>query len=370
MFNDYLREIKVLNTFCKVCLCFFLKYYSNRIIKKKLKIRLHNKMTQYCSPLVEPNGKKGGSNLLSIKKTIIKPVVPTSCLSLSVVKELVRAWNNRNLEDKINLDQPAQSLYRELKSKFETTDEISWFENDIIKSVLDESKIDEVRKKYFKPLAPKSWHSEPEQWLSNFDIEKVLEQYETKYPEFKTYGALPIDFALKSGDSCQISSLCAISLEALMKQNKKYIGIVFNLDKHTESGSHWVALFVNIPAGEINFWDSVAKSAPQEVEDLMSKLHKQLTLIKEKKTQLYSKCGCTYQKPMKQYNKIRHQYANSECGMYSLYFIIEQLDNGKKFNQVCRNVVNDSKMNAMRKEYFIIKSVDNKSKSLFGKLFS
>jgi hypothetical protein len=325
-------------------------------------------MTQYCSPLVV----KGGTtkNNKHIKTLTIKPAIPSSCLSLSVIKELVQAWNNRNLTNKIDPDQPAQALYRELKSKFETGDEIMWFENDIINSLLDKSKVDEVKNKYFKPVAPDNWTDNPDQWLSNIDIEKVLNQYEVKYPAFKSYGALPIDFALKSGDSCQISSLCSISLPSLMKRGIKYIGIVFNLDKHTESGSHWIALFVNILEGEINFWDSVAKSAPQEVEELMTKLDKQLTIIKTEKKELYRKCGCTYQKPVKQYNKIRHQYANSECGMYSLYFIIEQLDNGKTFNQVCRNVVNDAKMNAMRKEYFIIKSVDTRSKSLFGKLFS
>jgi hypothetical protein len=323
-------------------------------------------MTQYCSPLVV----KSSKHSKTLKLRTIKPVVKSSCLSLSVIKELIRAWNNKNIEDKINLNQSPQSLYRELKSKFESKDEIMWFENDIISSLLDESKIDEVRNKYFKPIAPSNWSSNPDQWLSNHDIENVLKQYEIKYPSFKSYGALPIDFALKSGNTCIINDICAISLTSLMKRGIRYIGVVFNLDKHTESGSHWIALFVNIPKGEINFWDSVAKPVPKEVEDLMTKLYKQLINIKEQKQILYTKCGCKFIKPIKQYNKIRHQYANSECGMYSLYFIIEQLDNGKTFNQVCRNVVNDSKMNAMRKEYFIIKSVDTQQKSLFSNLFS
>jgi hypothetical protein len=322
----------------------------------------------HCSPLVV----KGGTtkSRKDVKVHTIKPAITSSCLTLNIIKDLVQAWNNRNLSNKINLDQPAQALYRELKNKFESSDEVMWFENDIINSLLDKKKVDEVKNKYFKPVAPTEWIDNPEQWLSNHDIEKVLNQYETKYPSFKSYGALPIDFALKSGSSCLINEICTISISALMKRGIRYIGVVFNLDKHTESGSHWIALFVNIPAGEINFWDSVAKSAPKEVEELMTKLYKQLIDIKEKKQTLYSKCGCKFEKPVKQYNKIRHQYSNSECGMYSLYFIIEQLDNGKTFNQVCRNVVNDSKMNAMRKEYFIIKSIDIKQQGLFSKLFS
>ena len=82
---------------------------------------------------------------------------------------------------------------------------------------------------------------------------------------------------------------------------------------------------------------------------------------------MYRKCNCKFKKVKKQYNTIRHQFENSECGMYSLHFIIEQLDEGKDFKKVCRNIINDSKMNAMRKEYFIIKDVDkSSSKSLLG----
>jgi hypothetical protein len=328
-------------------------------------------MNTHCSPLVDNqkgNGVgSGGSIKVKSKMKTIKPVNKNSCLSLEIIKQLVAAWNNKNIEDKIDINQPAQSMYRELKSKFEGDDEIMWFEHDIISSLLDKKKIDEVRNKYFKPIAPESWSSNHEQWLSNLDIEKVLNQYEEKYPEFKSYGALPIDFALKSGDRCIINELCAISLEALMKREIKYIGIVFNLDKHTESGSHWIALFVNIPSGEINFWDSVAKPAPDEVEELMGKLHKQLTQIHKDNRDLYRKCNCKFNEVKKQYNTVRHQFENSECGMYSLHFIIEQLDEGKDFKKVCRNIINDSKMNAMRKEYFIIKDVDkSSSKSLFG----
>lgn len=320
-----------------------------------------------CSPLVEldnKNNKKNNNNTLRKLKTI-KPINSSSCLSLSVIKQLVQAWNNKNPDDKINTNQPAQGLYRELKSKFDGKDEIMWFEHDIIDSLLDKSKIDELKQLYFKPLAPETWSSNPKQWLSNNDIEKVLNQYEIKYPEFKSYGALPIDFDLKSGNSCVINNICSISLESLMNQNKKYIGVIFNLDKHNESGSHWIALFVNIPKGELNFWDSVAKPAPPEVEKLMNKLEKQLKIIKEKQT-LYKKCNCCYKDIVKQYNKIQHQFENTECGMYSLHFIIEQLDEGKDFNQVCRNIINDSKMNAMRKEYFTLKKDNTENKSIFN----
>ena len=53
-----------------------------------------------------------------------------------------------------------------------------------------------------------------------------------------------------------------------------------------------------------------------------------------------------------QINKVQHQYSNTECGVYSIYFITQQLDKKRSFNEICNRIVNDAKMNAMRKVYF------------------
>ena len=34
---------------------------------------------------------------------------------------------------------------------------------------------------------------------------------------------------------------------------KKKIGIVFNLDKHNQPGSHWVALYTDLKANQVYF---------------------------------------------------------------------------------------------------------------------
>lgn len=334
-----------------------------------------------CSPLVLTKKNinsisKKGESLKRIN--IEKSIMTSSCLTLDVLKKLVQAWNtyskkqgNTTKSDIIDINQPAESMYAELKRKFDGDNEIFWFEQEAIQSVMDRSKIDEIKMKLYRPIAPDSWNENPEEWLSNFNIEAVLNQYVKKYPEFISYGATPIDFDKRAsgiGSSCLVNSICSISLQSLFSKGKKYIGVVFNLDKSGEPGSHWISLFVNIPHGEINFWDSVANNPPIEVERLMSKLENQLIIMKQSK--LNDKLQ--YEKPIKQINKRRHQFKNNECGMYSLYFIIEQLDNNKSFKEVCNKIVLDAKMNAMRKEYFII--LDSKPKqnttSFLGGLFS
>jgi len=52
-----------------------------------------------------------------------------------------------------------------------------------------------------------------------------------------------------------------------------------------------------------------------------------------------------------QYNKKRHQFKNSECGVYSMNFIIRLL-NGETFKQVQDDIMKDDEMNSCRQVYF------------------
>ena len=166
-----------------------------------------------------------------------------------------------------------------------------------------------------------------------------MEQYEMAYKDFKFFGPVPIDFDLKNKfQQCIISELCAIDLEKLYNNNITKIGVIFNLDKHYESGSHWIAMYADIKKNIIGYWDSYGFNPPKEVIALMEELKRQ---AKEK---LNIDCNIKI-------NKIRHQYKNSECGVYCMNFIIKQLE-GEEFNDVCNKIIKDDKMFAKRKKYF------------------
>ena len=51
------------------------------------------------------------------------------------------------------------------------------------------------------------------------------------------------------------------------------------------------------------------------------------------------------------YNNIQHQFKNSECGVYSINFVI-RLVKGETFDEIINNVTKDDKMNECRKTYF------------------
>ena len=89
--------------------------------------------------------------------------------------------------------------------------------------------------------------------------------------------------------------------------------------------------------GFIGYWDSYGMKPSPEVVVLMDRLKKQGEDLGQ---HIEIKI-----------NKTRHQYKNSECGVYCIYFITSLLD-GKNFEEVVENIISDDDMNAKRKEFY------------------
>jgi hypothetical protein len=193
----------------------------------------------------------------------------------------------------------------------------------------------------FRPLYPTKWEKNPTEWLATDNLENVISQYEQKHSEFFFSGAIPIDFDLKSTNGgCIVDKLCKIDLVKLYKKGKTKLGIIFNLDPHDKPGSHWTALFLDKERNGIYYFDSYGMKPEKEINILMTKLKKQHDSI--------------IKKPIKtDYNKIRHQYKDSECGTYCLYFIITMLTTNLKFKTFCNKTISDDEMLEKRKLYFI-----------------
>jgi hypothetical protein len=165
-----------------------------------------------------------------------------------------------------------------------------------------------------QPTAPTSWETNPEEWLSSIDIDKVEKEYTKVFPIYHHMGCIPIDFDKKSSTgTCLVDSLCSIKLTDLYSKGYRQIGIVFNTDVSTGPGQHWIALFCDIrPELEyprITYFDSYAHKPEKEIQRLMKRWKEQWD-----STKIHSK------KMVLSYNKTRHQYEDSECGMYCLYF--------------------------------------------------
>jgi Ulp1 family protease len=102
-------------------------------------------------------------------------------------------------------------------------------------------------------------------------------------------------------------------LDNLQNRGKRKLGVVFNLDKHYQNGSHWVSMFVDLDKHTIFYYDSAVNPVPREV----SRLKKEIIAQGKK---LSPPINFDYIQ-----NDHSHQTTNTECGMYCLFFIITWL---------------------------------------------
>jgi hypothetical protein len=141
----------------------------------------------------------------------------------------------------------------------------------------------------------------------------VLEQYELTYKNFDFIGPTPIDFDKIVDGDCVWEELCKFSIKSHIENGKNKIGVIFNLDEHDESGSHWVSLFIDVDAHLIFYFDSAGSEIPAEIKKLVERIQKEC--VDEKLGEFIFEQNAPYV----------HQNGNSECGVYSLFFIITML---------------------------------------------
>ena len=203
---------------------------------------------------------------------------------------------------------------------------------------LPEGEKTQLAKKYLRPPAPKEWSADPDMWLDTNNIADVMNQYEearTKngVKEFEFMGPYPIDFAAPDPykkaaggqKKCLMNEMCEIRVQKALENGTKSIGIVYNLDPHYKSGSHWVANYIDLAGHMCYYFDSYGMKPPQQVETFMKWL-----VLQDPQMKLQS-------------NGRRLQYSNTECGMYCIYMIIRLLE-GDPFVEITRRKPKDAHM--------------------------
>ena len=207
---------------------------------------------------------------------------------------------------------------------------------------LSDEKKKALRKQYLRPRRPKEWQKKPDMWLDNYNIQNVMKQYEETYSWLHFLGVFPIDFSApdpyrKNGEvQCLNQELCNLDLQKEYKRGIRGIAMVFNLDPHYKGGSHWVALYINLTSIErpvVGYFDSYGYKAPTMISRFMRSLQLQ---VKE--------CVLGY-------NARRFQYGGSECGMFSIYFLICMI-HGISFDEFCKDALHDRSMLELRSALF------------------
>jgi hypothetical protein len=256
-----------------------------------------------------------------------------TCYSNSALIKMRELWNARHSRNNITTNNPKE-IWTQLRTNMSSScdRESCWLRSKFMEGGLD----NELLNYTFAPTSPRIWKTH--EWLSSLDIESVMKQYEKYYKCFEFLGPSPIDFDVhKLYGECVWDELCKLNLSDIIKRNKNKIGIILNTDPHYKNGEHWISMFVNIKDKIIIYFDSNGNKPPKEVEKLIKKIVNQGKQL-----------GFDFNVFI---NKMRHQKGNSECGMYSLYFIIQMLKGTNK-DYFLKRRIPDEDVYKLRDEYF------------------
>lgn len=264
-----------------------------------------------------------------------------SCISLNSLIKMAEAYNSDKVNEttKIKLDKTVEVVNpkkykRYLIQQFNkrlnkvTDSQKGWLEQDFMKYLKNDNVRDDLYENTFRPDGPQGKF----EWLNTVNITQAMKQYEYKHKDFKFLGAVPMDF-----NELPYLGFDKLDFSQLQKDGKTKLGIIFNLDEHYKSGSHWVSMYVDLNKGEVFYFDSYGTPPEERVRRLMRRI---VRFFKDKNI-----------KERVDFNKNRHQYGGSECGVYSMNFILQQLE-GEKFDNICKKIVKDSEINKLREVYF------------------
>jgi hypothetical protein len=261
-----------------------------------------------------------------------KTPIKNSCLTPDILVKIKNEYNKDHPIERIESKDPIEIwniLNVRLKREKNCKKEKCWLNE------IDDRKLrKEIEEYIFAPEQPAEWNTNPDEWLSNYDIFNVIRQYQDTYKDFKFMGPTTIDFDTRLPEKknhCVEDALCEFDLKKSIKNGFKYFACVFNLDKHYESGSHWVSMYINIPEKVIIYFDSAgATNIPNEIDDLVERLQKQASELDN---------------PIKfkylNNNKLIHQRGGSECGMYAIFFIITMLTGKTPFTKEKKMSMNE-----------------------------
>jgi hypothetical protein len=251
-----------------------------------------------------------------------------TCFDYSDLQYLRDEWNRKNPTRKIKGKRP-DLIHKQLK-KYQTQckNELCW-----LKMVEDASMKQKIIQKDFAVFHPNNWRMNENEWLSNFDISRVLKQYKEAHSDFDFIHPSPIDFDTKIDNKCVTEKLCNFQVKEYQNRGITKIAIPLNLDEHTGKGTHWVTLYMDLKKKFIYYFDSANNDIPPEIPTFIKRIQDQI--------------------PLRELNNqsVQHQQGNSECGMYVLYFIVSMLE-GKSPTYFNKKIIRDNEVFKFRRIYF------------------
>jgi hypothetical protein len=246
--------------------------------------------------------------------------------TIKIIRNFASTKKNINAPDKKEVIDKLQQIYQ-------CESESCLLKQDEIRNVVGESVSDEQLKTRFKPAGP--WDTFD--WLSNFNIDDVLDQVTKKHAD-KNF--LHIPFQMRDFEKAN-SELSNIDFVEKYNSGVRCFGVVFNTDLSSGNGKHWFCIYGDMSESPltIEYFNSSGEPPLTEIDTWM------------KKTKHSLEKGLN--KPVEDIvvSKIQYQKDSHSCGAYSLYYILSRLS-GSKVSDFKKNYINDELMHEFRKHLF------------------
>jgi hypothetical protein len=261
-----------------------------------------------------------------------------TCYSENDLVKLKDMWNARHPDKPIKTKNSKQ-IWQQLKDYYASicNKESCW-----VRQMTKNTKMEQELLDAFAPESPKEWKKNPNEWLSSIDILKVMNQYEKKYKCFDFLGPSPIDYDThKLYGECVWEELCHFNLEEQIKKGHTKFGVIFNLDPHYKGGSHWVSLFINVKKKTIFYFDSAGEPIPAQIKKFVDTVTEQGHNLKDPIDFKFD-----------ENNPVEHQYGNTECGIYSIFFVVHMLEDKITGHYLKSHVLKDEYMQQFRHVFY------------------
>ena len=198
-----------------------------------------------------------------------------------------------------------------------------------------------IAKRALLPKQPPSWRAKPRMWLNTRDIDAVIDQL-SHVEGFQFLGVVPLDFQERNASGACIGgpNLCGFKPARDLRPGVQRFGMVLNLDRSHQPGSHWVALYCNLdprrPNYGIHYYDSVGRPPPPPVQQFMQSVQR---AVGDPGFRAAA-------------NATRVQFKNTECGIYAMLFLVRCLQEKHGFGDICRTMPDDRGAFKLRRAFY------------------
>ena len=191
-------------------------------------------------------------------------------------------------------------------------------------------------------------------WLSNYDIDKTLEDWAFKFEDFFPCPFAMIDFD-RMGDPLHRYNMHDIyngkhkknTIMGTVKLPCRTFGCAINTDVTAGKGKHWMCVFVDMRGSDvwtIEFFNSTGAPPQKSIVNWMKK-------TKENLENYLNQTGKKIKVEIIITSHLEHQESNTECGLYTLFYIRARIEN-VPYDRFLKVEIPDENMIEFRKHCF------------------